>query len=163
MGLTRSPGVQWRIIKNLPKAWKEINRTVLRRIINEFKEKRLVDFKENSDGTIEVKLTEKGEMLVLRFDPDKLRVKIPPRWDGKWRLVIFDIPEKKVAARRALRNHLRKLGFVQLQRSVWIFPYECRNEIDFLAELFEVRNYIHYIIGEPWGQDAALRLKFNLV
>lgn len=118
LGLTRSARVQWRIIKNLPKAWEEINRTVLRRIINEFKEKRLVDFKENSDGTIEVKLTERGEMLVLRFDPDKLKIKIPPRWDGKWRLVIFDIPEKKAAARRALRNRLRELGFVQLQRSV---------------------------------------------
>ena len=162
LSLSPSPRVHWRILKNLPKAWKEIDRTILRRIIREFKYNRLTDFKENEDRTISVVLTEKGKHTALKYNPDLMQIKKPLRWDNKWRFVIFDIPEKKKAARQALRIRLRSCGFYQLQRSVWVYPYECKNEIDFIAELFEVRNHVHYFIAEPWLQDAVLKLHFRL-
>ena len=162
LGLSPSPRVQWRIIKNLPKVWRGIDRTILRRVIREFKYNRLADFKENEDWTISVVLTEKGKNIALKYNPDRMFIKKPPRWDGKWRFVIFDIPEKKKAARQALRDRLRAFGFYQLQRSVWVYPYECKNEIDFIMELFEIRNHVHYFISESWLQDAALKLHFKL-
>ena len=56
--------------------------------------------------------------------------------DGEWRIVIFDIPEKFKKAREALRMKLKELGFLELQKSVFIFPYECEDEINFIVEVF---------------------------
>ncbi|MCH7763134.1 MAG: hypothetical protein IIB95_05255, partial [Candidatus Marinimicrobia bacterium] len=63
-----------------------------------------------------------------------------------WRIVIFDIPEKRKKARDAINLKLKELGFHPIQKSTFIFPYECRNEIDFVAEHFFVRKYINYIV-----------------
>jgi len=162
LALSPSPAVHWRVIKNLPKAWKAIDRTILRRIINEFKNDRLIDFKENKDGLIEVVLTEKGRKTAFKFDPEAIQIKKPTKWDGKWRFVIFDIPEKKKKAREAFRKYLQDLGFYKLQRSVWVYPYECKQEINFLVEFFEVRNHVQYLIVDYCLYDAPMRLHFDL-
>lgn len=49
-----------------------------------------------------------------------------PAWDGKWRVVILDLPEERKADRDSLRYLLKKAGFVCLKNAVWIspFPYE---------------------------------------
>ena len=161
LGLSRSPRTHFRIIKSIPKAWSEIERTTLRRIVREFKHKGWVDFKEEKDGSITVVLTKLGEKHAFRYDPDNISIPKPSRWDRKWRIVIFDIPEKKRPARDALRQEMKKLGFLELQKSVWVFPYECRNAIDFLVELFEIRNHVRYLVVSEMTYDADLRLYFN--
>ena len=162
LGLSHSPKVHWRILKNIPKAWKEIDRSILRKIIQEFKNDRLVDFKEESDGTISVVLSEKGEKFKLNYDIDDMKLKKPEQWDRKWRIVVFDIPEKKKTTREALRKKLLDLEFYQLQRSVWINPYECRKEIYFISEFFGIRNYLRYIIAEEIDNEAELKLRFDI-
>ena len=162
LGLSRSPKVQWRIMRNLPKVLQAIDRTTLRRIIHEFKYKRLVDFRFEKDGSMFVVLTEKGKRYALRYNPEKMILNKPPRWDGKRRIVMFDIPEKKRAAREAFRKYLVELGFYQLQRSVWVWPHDCKNEIKFLVELFEVRQYTQYAVVEEILHDAPLKLHFKL-
>lgn len=162
LGLSHDPRVHWRIIRNLPKAWKEIDRTTLRRLVKEFKRDRLVDFKEESDGTISVVLTEKGEKLKINFDIDNMKLKESGKWDRKWRIVVFDIPEKKKRAREALRMKLREFEFYQLQRSVWVYPYDCEKEISFIAEFFEIRSNLRYIVAERINNEAELKLHFRL-
>ena len=77
--------------------------------------------KEIKNGHVYLKLTSLGKEKILNKIPFfKLRKK---RWDGKWLMVVFDIPEKHSSTRRALREKLRELGFGMLQRSVWISPY----------------------------------------
>ncbi len=57
-------------------------------------------------------------------------------WDGKWRIVIWDIPEKQRAARDLLRNKLKLLGFKQLQRSVWLTKKNCTQALrDFIKQI----------------------------
>ena len=46
------------------------------------------------------------------------------KWDGYWRIVIFDIPNKLSRTRESLRDLLRGIGFQKLQHSVWIYPYK---------------------------------------
>lgn len=162
LGLSHSPKVQWRIIRNLPKVFRDIERTTLRRIIHEFKYERLVDFRFEKDGSISVVLTEKGKRFALRYNPDLMTLKKPSRWDGKWRIVMFDIPEKKKAAREAFRKYLAELGFYQMQRSVLGWPYDCKNEIQFLVELFEVRQYTQYVVADEILHDFPLKLYFKL-
>ena len=162
LGLTPSPAVQWRIIKSLPKAWKDINRTALRRIINEFKYDRLIDFRDEKDGAVTIMISEKGKKMALRFHPEQMTIKKPAIWDKKLRIVIFDIPEKKKAAREALRKKLRQLGFKEVQKSVWAYPYPCEDEIKFLAEFFEVSQHVRVLTVTDMSMDADIKIHFGL-
>jgi len=162
VGLGTSPNIQWQIIKNLPKVFKDIDRKILRRILREFKQNRLVDFRDEKDGSVSIVISELGEKLALRYQPEQMSINIPARWDKKWRIVIFDIPEKFKAAREALRKKLKELGFTELQKSVWAFPYPCENEIKFLAEFFEISQYVRVLAVENISMDADLKLHFDL-
>ena len=162
LGLTRRPDRQWKIIDNISKEWRKINQERLKEIVREFYREKLVDYKEKENGTIEVVLTEKGKLKALRGKIDELEVKIPKTWDNLWRIVIFDIPEKKRKARGALRNKLKELGFVELQKSVFIFPYECKEEIEFIVEVFNIRKYVRYLVVKEITNEEELLLRFNL-
>ena len=162
LGFSPNPRTHAKVWKSLSKAWKDIGRTTLRRIIKELKYKRLVDFKEEKDGTVTVLLSKLGKKHAIRYDPKNMKISIPSKWDKKWRIVIFDIPEKKRIARDTLRQEMKKLGFLELQKSVWIFPYNCQDAVDFLVELFKVRNYVRYLVVTEISHDADLRLHFDL-
>lgn len=162
LGFSASPKQHYAIYKNLARAWKEIDREKLRSLTWEFRRKRLVDFAENPDGSVTIILTEVGKKKALRYKIDEL--KIPKqKWDGKWRIVIFDIPEKKKRAREALRGKLRDLDFYNIQKSVWINPFECKEIIDFIVEYFGIRQYVRYIEAGFINNEAELKLKFNLI
>lgn len=163
LGLTRSPGQYFRIIKQTAKAWKAINRSQLYNYIREFYNSRLVSYKEEKDGTINVVLTEKGRKRALRYRMEELSIKTSVRWDKKWRLVIFDIPEKYRKARDALRYELKKLGMKELQKSVFVHPYNCEDEINFIVEVFDIRPYIRYITATKITNEEELKLHFELI
>ncbi len=74
---------------------------------------------------------------MLAYDLDKISLK-KNSWDGIWRLVIFDIPDDQKKAREALRQKIKEMGFYSLQKSVFITPYECENEIDFVCSIFDI-------------------------
>lgn len=162
LSLTRSPRQYFRVLKLTSQEWEKCNRYYLIRTVKEFYAKRVVDFKEQNDGTIKIVLTEKGRKRFLKYKLDDMEISIPRRWDGLWRLVIFDIPEKKKRARNALREKLKELGFSELQKSVFVFPYECQNEIDFIIEVFEIRSYVRYAVMKSITNEAELKLKFEL-
>lgn len=87
--------------------------------------------KEVKKGRVRISITPRGlEFLSMRLDLDKFSRK---KWDGKWRVVIFDIPEKKRKRRDDLRDQIKGLGFGMLQESVWISPFPIEEE---LVELF---------------------------
>jgi len=115
------------------------------------------------DDRIVVELTEKGKKKVKEYQFSKLRVPKQKIWDGKWRIVIFDIPDKKKkVARNALREKLKSLNFFPLQKSVWVHPYPCENEIRLIAEIFEVTPFVNVIIAEKILDDGKLRSYFKL-
>ncbi|MEW5907971.1 MAG: CRISPR-associated endonuclease Cas2 [Patescibacteria group bacterium] len=163
LGLTPSINSQRWILKQLNKEWKQINRDYLYRIIREFKYDRLISWKEKEDGSVEVILTEKGKKCAFNFNFDKMEIKEPKVWDGKWRIVLYDIPEKNKKVREALRGKLKNLGFYELQKSVFVYPFPCKKEIDFIAEFFELRNFIYFIKTPSFSNDEKLRLHFGLV
>ena len=99
----------------------------------------------------------------MRYSLDTLVIPTPQKWDKKWRLVIFDIPEKKRAGRNALRDKLRDCGFKEWQHSVFVYPYPCENEIDFIIEVFDLRPYVRYAEVTYLTNEAELRLSFNLI
>lgn len=163
LGINRSPKEQWRIIKKVPKVWRSINEAVLRRILHEFYRDRLIDWRQEKDGFATIVLTERGRKHALRYKIDDLKINIPIHWDGRWRIVLFDIPEKRKKAREAFRTKLQELGFYQFQKSAWVFPFHCKDEIDFLIEIFEIRPHVQYLEVVSMTNDAKLKLDFGLM
>jgi DNA-binding transcriptional regulator PaaX len=93
---------------------------------------------------------------------DKIRLKRPRKWDGYWRLVLFDIPEKHKMGREALRSKLNQLGFFPLQKSCFIYPFDCKSEITFISEIFEVAPYVNFILVKELEGATQLVKYFNL-
>lgn len=103
-------GKQFRILGELADAWKDVDRQYLCRIVREFMYDRLVSMTESGDGTMTAVLTEKGKKRAITFNFGRMKIRTPAVWDGLWRIVIFDIPEKYKWARLALRDKLLNLG-----------------------------------------------------
>jgi len=92
-------------------------------------------------------LTKKGFQKSFFVLANNLAIKIPKKWDGKWRIVIFDLPKNYAGNRNFLRRRLIVLGFVQIQKSVWAFPFPCEKEVRFVIELSKAKRYTHFLIG----------------
>lgn len=162
LGLSGSPRKHFQILKELGKEWKEINRQSLRRAIRNLYKSRIIKEKENPDGTVTLVLTDKGKERAFTYNLDGMKIKKPPRWDGKWRIVLFDIPEKIRRARDAFRHHLNQLGFYEFQKSVFVHPFDCQDEIDYLIEFYDARKFIRFIIAESLDNELHLRVHFGL-
>jgi len=159
LGLSGSPRRYFKILKAIGKEWEAINRDSLRKAIRRLYESRLITAKENPDGSAVMTLSSEGtrKARVLTRKLDDLRIEPPVRWDGKWRVVIFDIPTHLKPVREAFRFQLQRLGFYRLQKSVYVYPYECSDETDFLIEFFQVRRFVRQITAE--FIDNALHLR----
>lgn len=163
LGLTRSPRRYFKIVKDMGKAWREINRKQLSDSIRSLYQSKLIDMQENKDGTIQMIITEKGKKKIISYNIEKMTIIKPNRWDEKWRIITFDIPEKFKIARNALREKLNDLGFLKYQKSVFIYPYECKDEIDFIIEFFDIRPFVRYIIAEKFDNELDFQKKFDLL
>ena len=161
LGFAYTPDRQFRVFRELGKEWGRIDGKVFREKLTELHRSGIVRVRENPDGTYEYVLTEKGKTRALTQHFQQLAIR-KGVWDGKWRMVIFDIPEKVRLGRDALRNKLQKLGFHELQKSVFIFPYPCRSEIDFLVELFNMRKFVRFCEVDFIDNDLHLRKLFHL-
>jgi len=94
---------------------------------------------------------------------DALKIRRPQKWDRKWRIVIFDISELKKFYREAFRGKLKELGFYPLQKSVWVHPFECRDEIELLRKFFSLdQKELRLIIAQDIGPDDWLREIFKI-
>jgi len=162
LSLTGRPDVYFRIIKGISKEWQEINRKTLYEAIKKLYQSKLIDYKENNDDTITLVLTDSGKNKVLRYNLDKIEIRKPAQWDKLWRVVIFDIPESFKKGRNALAAKLKQLGFYPLQKSVFIHPYECKDEVDFIVEVFDLGHYVRFLIVKETDIDLDLKNKFKL-
>ena len=162
LSFTGTIGRQLRVIDELGEEWSDIDHQYLRQIIREFYEDRLVSERDNGDGTKTFVLTEKGKRRAVTFNIHKLRIQAPKEWNGEWHGVFYDIPERHKLKRHAFRDHLHNLELFPWQKSVFIHPYPCRNEIDFIVETLELRPYVRYGKLTEVTNEAELLLHFNL-
>lgn len=141
--------------------WRKYNQRKLKQIIKRFHKAELISTSEK-DGEVILKLTDKGKEKVLKYKIDNLKIKKPKVWDRKWRLVIFDIPNSKKVARELFRGKLKQLGFYKLQESVFLFPFECFDEIEFLRQTFGVQNHVEILQVEKFESEEFYQSKFGL-
>ncbi len=107
-------------------------------------------------------LTDKGQGVLLKFDIDGLKLPdfSPQKWDGIWRVLIFDIPELTRAVRNIFRGKIQELGFYTLQKSVYVTPVACEKEIDELARLLKIKNGVDIIRAFGLGRKELAVRKF---
>lgn len=91
---------------------------------------------------------------------NSIKFKKPKRWDGRWRLVIFDIPEKNRNFRDILRNHLQALEFYKLQYSVFISPYPFEKQILELVKIYSAQSYVRVITALEIDNENLIKKHF---
>ncbi|OGZ79582.1 MAG: hypothetical protein A2528_01865 [Candidatus Staskawiczbacteria bacterium RIFOXYD2_FULL_37_9] len=160
-GCAYTPQKQWKVIKTISVEWKKIDKKELFAEIHRLYRSKLVKRITNSDGTLTFILTEKGKLRALTYSFEHMKIE-KKDWDGKWRFIVFDVPEKFRTGRDALRWKIKKLGFYELQKSVFIFPYKCEDEINFIIEFFGIRKYVRYGIIDFIDNKAHLKQIFGL-
>ncbi|OGE76233.1 MAG: CRISPR-associated endonuclease Cas2 [Candidatus Doudnabacteria bacterium RIFCSPHIGHO2_02_FULL_48_21] len=106
-------------------------------------------------------ITKLGWRRLNEIKFNSLKIERRP-WDRKWRLLTFDIPENKNLVRHKFRRKLKQLGFFHFQRSVFILPFPCNDEIEELANYLEIAPNVHVLVADRFPSDSALVKKFNL-
>jgi len=109
-----------------------------------------------------IALTREGRKKAGKYLIDDLAIKRQKKWDGKYRIVIFDIPNITRIKRDALRGKLKDLGFFRLQQSVWVHAFDCKKEIKLLQEFFGLTSKEIILIEGHIPNDKFLRQFFKL-
>ena len=145
-------------IKNL-----NIEEKRLRKSLEKLEQKEIIDIDEK-DGKIFVKLKDKNNLTVLKYSTKALLdfKRKRKNWNKKWFLVFFDVPEIQRNKRNYLRKFLLDIGFYRYQQSVYIFPYECENELGLIKKIVEGAKYIKYIIAEKIEDEKLIKSFFKL-
>ena len=136
---------------------RNIDRQNFTKKIHYLKEKGLIrKFSENKTTYLE--LTPKGKKRVENLVLANIIIERPIEWDRRWRVVMFDIPEKEKLLRHAIRRQLYKLGFKQVQKSVFVYPFECSQEINFICNHLGGRQYLKYMISDIIeGEESIIK------
>lgn len=143
------------------KEWQQYNPWYLRRSLARLHKRKLVDIE--YDGKVQtIILTELGKRRILKYALDELTIPKPKRWDGKWRMIIYDVDERKKKLRDIFREMLKSLGFYKLQGSTWIYPYPCEEQVTFLREYYDVGNEVLYVVASRLEDDAPYRSYFGI-
>jgi len=109
------------------------------------------------------KFTKKGTTWYKKLSFKYFKIK-HKKWDKKWRVVIFDIPKEFDKKRDIFRGKLKELGFYMLQKSVFIFPYSCENELKDLCSMIGIEDYVDILVAESGGlREGELKEIYNLV
>lgn len=132
-----------------------------RRMWQRLQERKLVKIKETSDGQV-VEITQAGFKKALKYKIEEMKIKKPKKWDGKWRIVIFDVPEKKKGARDIFRRYLQYLNFEMLNKSVFVHPHPCFDEVEFLRQISGIGREVTYIVASSIETSKNLRRHFDL-
>lgn len=110
-----------------------------------------------------IRLTEEGKRIAKKCKFDDLKIKKPGKWDKKWRILIFDIPSKQKQKREALRGKIKELGLYQLQKSVWIHPYDFSEAVDEMKKFFYFKNdEIMMLTAQSVNNEGELKSRFKL-
>ncbi len=155
-------------IKEIIKTLKEVkNLNVeeekIKKSLESLEKNEIIDLEEK-DGKIFVRLKDKNNLTIIKYSTKALLdfKKKKKKWNKKWFLVFFDVPEIQRNKRNYLRKFLVDIGFYQYQKSVYIFPYECEKEITLIKKIVEGAKYMKYLVAEKIEDEKLIKSFFKL-
>lgn len=84
------------------------------------------------------------------------------KWDNKWRVVIYDISKKKKNSQEAFRRMLKQLQILKLQNSVYLTPFPCEDEINYLREYYNIGKEVILLTVDHIEDEEAYKKYFKL-
>lgn len=141
--------------------WKRFNIPYLKRTLLRLNKQKLVEIGEENNKQV-VKITNQGKQKIIKMALDELVVEKPKMWDGKWRLVSFDLPEKLAKERKKLVEYLRAWGFYPLHKSVYLHAYPCFKQIEFLKEYMGIGEYVRSFAVSKIENDKLFKDFFGV-
>ena len=137
------------------KEWEKFNLWRLRQVIKRLEKQKAVEVIDDV-----VKITEKGKKKLLRFNLEKMQLK--EKTDGKWRLIVYDVADLRKEQRELFRFMLKKLKCLQLQESVYLTPFVCDDEIEYLRNIFNIGTEVKVIKVLGLENETVYRKYFGL-
>ena len=132
----------------------------IKRSLRYLQSRKLIDIQKQYNQEV-FSLTKLGYFRVRKL-LKSFAIAKPKKWDGKWRMVVFDVPETKKDRRDVFRQQLKSLGLANLQQSIWIHPYECQDQVYYLAGNLFIKPYVRYIVAESVTGGKDLKRRFDL-
>lgn len=162
LGMSASPTQYFRTFRKIKKEWQKINQQNFNRSIRQLSKEKLIEEKLLPDGSSKLILTADGKKQArsLSLLGNSINFKKPKSWDGKWRIVLFDIPEKDRLFRTVLREHLYALKFLKLQNSVFVSPYPFEKPILELIALYSAERYVRVVTATMIDNEKYLKRRF---
>lgn len=127
----------------------------VRQIIQRLEKQKMISIKGDF-----ISITSKGKKRLLHYDLQEIKLEEKP--DGKWRIVIYDVAELNKNQREAFRGMLRKLKFLPIQKSVYITPFPCEDEIEYIRQRFGIGIEVRMIVATGLEDAEAYKAYFGL-
>src|SRR3990167_5849545 len=162
LGLTHSPKQYFEILSEISEDLRDIRKSCIKRSIKNLYASGMLREVKNQDDTVSMILSEKGKKMAEIYSIDNLKINKPKKWDGNWRVVIFDIPERIKQVREALRMHLRNLGFYELQKSVFVCQFPCAEEINQVIDFYDISEHVRILMAHSLDNEDELKSKFGI-
>ena len=160
LGYARGQKQRKELLEESDAIWRSIDREQLFHALHILKMRKLIKIVQKADSERAL-ITPEGKARAQKFILEGLEIKKPKRWDGKWRLVIYDIPEPRKKIRDGFRQHLKRLGFSEFQKSVFAIPYPCEEEVATLVNLMNLKDNARYL-ETRLSNDRNLRNEFSI-
>lgn len=162
LGLSHSPRQYFKTLSVIHKDLKKVDHRSFARSLKRLSQEKLIKECKMADGSYKLALTTEGKKIAHQLDlfGSIASFTKPRKWDKKWRIVIFDIPESDRVFRDILRKHLYTLEFKQLQQSVFVSPYPCEKTILDLVRLYNADKYVRVITALAIDNETELKKHF---
>lgn len=149
--------VQWGKSK---KEWEKFNTYRLRQIIKRMQRQKYIEIIDIDNMPI-VKILEKGKKRLLRYAIEQIKLD-ETSWNSKWRLIIYDVKSMKRTQSEMFRRALLKLKLLKIQNSVYLTPFRCENEIEYLRQLLGIDDEVQIVTVSGIENEAAYRKYFGI-
>lgn len=116
------------------------------------------------NGEEEFVVTKYGKDCIDKYLVTDLNIPREKKWDGKWRVLMFDIPEKerRGRTRRDVSRQLRNIGMQAVQNSVFVSPFPCKEQIEAVINFFKVKKHFIYFEADTYEGVEDLLKHFKL-
>lgn len=148
-----------KIHERCDKEWLSIDRKQLYRVLEQLRLRGVIKVIKEGGNIEKIALTNRAQAFSLKRQFIALSLKPRKAWDKKWRIVLFDVPEANRRARDILRDKLKQLGFLEFQKSAFVYPFPCKDEINFVINFLNIPEHVYYIEA-PIVPDHKLKTFF---
>lgn len=177
--LIRTGSISWQIIKLLAKAgqatfetfieshnnrWASLHDYPRHSVYNaaqRLKQKGYLKTSKKNNQTI-FELTDAVKKHLAAFEKLTLKYRTPAKWDGRWRLVSFDVPETQRKYRDTLRWKLKRLGLEQFQQSIWVSPYPLEDDFQQIIMEGGLQDRVLIIDTDRMPNEIKWKRRFHL-